>query len=366
MEEQVDGTAPVKFCQFCGHQLTPKGKFCGKCGKPRPVETVAPIVVEKVVEPVIEEAEVVPPVIEAPVIETPVVITPPVIESTPESVPVTLEAEIQESVKPVIKKVVTKKTVVAKKTVKPADNEVTKSDAEAEKEPEELAGYLPTKAAGKVRTSLLDQEEESINARDLHEEILGTDKKASRAPLIVGVIGVIAAVIAIGVGSSNNSSSDLSAQSPSGVVSSDVPQPAPTSSDTPSKPTPSPSKSVNSACVINDHTVSDLVDYANLARSVPGGSNDKNNAPVIVQWAQDAASLASSISSDAGRSSGSVVSSLRKAATDMNSLSALALSWGQNNVTDSNFVNDYSNGKDAVQSDYKRIASACAGKVPGL
>jgi len=390
MAEQVDGTAAAKFCQFCGHQLTPKGKFCGKCGKPRPVEVVIPPVVQTP-EPVAPEPELPAPVIEPepePVVAEVATPAEPAEEAThlvvpgnvmPDPIEEANVAEpeiIAESVKPVVKKAPAKKVVVKKTTTTAPKKVVVKEvedstqDAtpvvENEKEPEELAGYVPTKAAGNVRTSHLADEEEAINTTNLHDEILGEGKKSSRAPLIVGLIGLAVAVIAIGVSTSHNSSTDLSAQSPSGAVASDVPQPAPSNSDAPSKPTPSPTKSVNAACVINDRTVSDLVDYANLARSVPGGSNDKNNAPVIVQWAQDASSLAGSISSDANRSSGKVVSSLRKAASDLNSLGALALSWGQNNVTDSNFVNDYSNGKDSIQSDYRQIASVCSGKVPGL
>jgi hypothetical protein len=331
-----------QFCQYCGRQFSPTGKYCQGCGKPRlsaPTSTNSPAQPTQVAPNFVN-----PPQPEKKIVYKPInpnanrpTFTPPPAQAAPQApqAPQTFQQP--------------KESAPAKNVFVPP---VQQSKPLKSVEPEVIEWKRKPKSEKLPKAEKIKKDK---------SERVGFN---SKTPIIIGLVALLVAGGAIWYTTKPNSTKTAAVATPS---------PSPTASEqaavdvpTDASPTPSTSKApVNSACVITSTVVSHLVDYANLVRNVPGGSNDKNNAPVIIDWAQSASTTALQIASDQGSSKGKVASLLGIAANDLGDYANLILSWGQNKVeSPSTFVADYTNGQKQILNDYRAIASICGGKVP--
>ena len=323
-----------QYCQYCGREYSPTGKYCQGCGKPRvsqaaPTAPSAPNFVNPPAPPKTVIYKPVNPNANRPTF------TPPPAPAAPqaprESQPPRVEAPKQNVFVP------------------PA----AKSKSPSGVEPEVIEWKR------KPKSERLPKEKAEKKAKT---DKVGFNKKT---PIVIGIVALLVAGGAIWYTTKPNTTQTAApAASPSTTATADDQ----VAVDVPADAAPSPTASktaVNSSCVITSSTVSHLVDYANIVRNVPGGSNDKNNAPVIIDWAQSASTIAMQVATDQGRSKGQVASLLGQAANDLGDYANLILSWGKNQVeSPSTFVADYTDGQKQILNDYRAIAKVCAGKVP--
>ena len=202
-------------------------------------------------------------------------------------------------------------------------------------------------------------------------------KSGNRNRIMIGLSALLIAAAAVVFAlphsststSTSNQASDTSSPSPTSKASSSPkqkPSKSPTKKSTSTKPSTAVVPKDSGNCVINDGTVSDLVDYKNAIDNIPTGSNDGANKVIILQWASSANGTAESVSSDSSSSKGKVRQLLTNAASDLSSLSDLANQWANKDYSDpQNFSDDYAAAVAAVRSDYRAISSTCGDKVPG-